>query len=48
MPCHLFDLCCLADGWHWMLIVTDGQIFRVSERAFETRGEAVNDLLIYS
>lgn len=45
---HLYDLCCLADGWHWLLIAGSGNIFRVSRRAFETREEAYFDMLRHS
>ena len=42
---HLYDLCCLASGWHWLFISAGGRIVRVSERAFETREEAYFDML---
>jgi len=48
MECHLFNLCCLADGWHWLLIAVDGHIYRVSERGFTSREAAQANMLRYS
>ncbi|MBX7492429.1 hypothetical protein K3163_04325 [Qipengyuania sp. 1NDW9] len=42
---HLYNLCCLTDGWHWMRIAESGHIIRVSDRGFESRDEAYFDMV---
>lgn len=41
---HLFSLCWLNDGWHWLRIAVDGTIVCSSKRGFVSRDEARFDL----
>ena len=44
---HLYSLCCLNDGFHWILISVSGAILACSQRGFSTEEEALIDLQAY-
>lgn len=48
MANRLFSLCCLNDGFHWLLISASGDILACSIRGFATEEEALIDLRFYS
>lgn len=44
MVSHLFDLCCLSDGWHWVLLAPNGHPYRVSDTGHPTREQAYEEM----
>ena len=41
---HLYSLCWLNDGCHWLLMHPDGEIVTVSDYGFRSSDEALIDL----
>ena len=41
---QLHSTCQLADGYHWLLLRPDGDIFATSTVGFPTKEEALKDL----
>lgn len=43
---RLYTLCRLNDGFHWVLVASNGEILFVSESGFSTEDEALMDLRV--